>query len=100
MKKTVSNSELLAQMWGGDDFPDFERSYSVDAPRAASREDGPQLLLTVEQAKRALGIGRSHLYKVLARGELKSVKIGGSRRIPAVALDRYIEEMMEDAEAI
>jgi len=50
----------------------------------------PRLLLTPRQAAQALGISRSTIYELLASGELESVRIGTSRRIPVDALDRYV----------
>jgi len=51
-----------------------------------------QMLLRAEEAARALGIGRSKLYALLAAGELPVVRIGRSTRIPAAALERWVEE--------
>jgi len=51
-----------------------------------------QMLLRAEEAARALGIGRSKLYALLAAGELPVVRIGRSTRIPAAALQRWVEE--------
>ena len=52
-----------------------------------------QLLLTPVQAARALGIGRSKLYELLAKGELESVRIGNCRRVPASALHNFLSEL-------
>jgi excisionase family DNA binding protein len=50
-----------------------------------------RLLLTIEEACKQLGgIGRSHMYKILGRGELVSIKIGRCRRIPASELIAYV----------
>lgn len=50
-------------------------------------QDGPPALLSIEVARRRLGgIGRSALYDVIGRGELRSVKVGRRRLIPADAL--------------
>ena len=51
----------------------------------------PRLLYTPKQAAGALGIGRSKLYDLLRDGELESIHIGAARRIPAQALDEFIE---------
>ena len=48
------------------------------------------LLLTPTEAARALGIGRSKLYQLLAAGVLESVHIGACRRIPADALAAFV----------
>jgi len=50
-----------------------------------------KLLLTPEEAAKALSIGRSKVYELLASGELESLRIGASRRITVVALDAFIE---------
>ena len=52
-----------------------------------------QLLLTPVQAARALGIGRSKLYELLAKGQLESVRIGSCRRVPAQALHNFLSEL-------
>ncbi len=51
-----------------------------------------QILLRAEEAARALGIGRSKLYALVAAGELSVIRIGRSTRIPAAALERWVEE--------
>lgn len=59
-----------------------------------------KLLLTVAEAKEQLGIGRSHLYRLIERGELASVTIGRSRRIPMSALEEFIQRLQfEQAES-
>lgn len=75
---------------------DFD--FSPDAPPNAPPEESEPLLLTAEQASQVLQIGRSHLYELLGRGEIKSIKIGRSRRIPVIEIERYIESGMEDGE--
>lgn len=49
-----------------------------------------------EAAATALSIGRATLYELLARGEITSIKIGRSRRIPRAALEEYAARL--DAE--
>ncbi|WP_202910851.1 excisionase family DNA-binding protein [Mycobacteroides abscessus] len=43
-------------------------------------------LYTVDQAARILGCGRGKVYKMIGAGEIRSVKIGKLRRIPASVL--------------
>ena len=47
-------------------------------------------LLTPEQAAAALAIGRTKVFELLRSGELESVRIGSSRRIPREALQEYM----------
>lgn len=48
------------------------------------------VLLTVEDAARALALGRTTVYQLLADGSLRSVKIGRARRVPRDALRDYV----------
>ncbi|MDT3395804.1 helix-turn-helix domain-containing protein [Streptomyces sp. B1866] len=63
-------------------------------PPTAERHDGhgdPTLVaLTVEEAARRLGIGRTTMYALVSSGQIRSVKIGRLRRIPAQALTEYL----------
>jgi excisionase family DNA binding protein len=49
-----------------------------------------RLLYRPGEAAEALGVSRARLYELLARGEIASVKIGASRRVPAVDLEDYV----------
>lgn len=60
-------------------------------------ESLPSLLLRPEQAAQALGIGRSKVYELISSGALRSVKIGGARRIPAAALTEFVAALEEVA---
>ncbi len=51
------------------------------------------LLLKVEAAAARLGVGRSTLYETIRRGEIESVLIGRSRRIPAAAVEAYVARL-------
>jgi excisionase family DNA binding protein len=53
------------------------------------------LLHTVEEAAQLLNISRWKVFELIRTNELRSVKIGGLRRIPAKALDEYVERLME-----
>jgi excisionase family DNA binding protein len=55
-----------------------------------------KLLLTVEEAAQRLGIGRSHTYVFVMRGELPSVKLGRARRVPAVELENFVERLRSE----
>ena len=55
-----------------------------------------KLLLTVDEAASALGIGRSLCYELLLRGELPSLKLGRRRLVSVAALERFIIERMQE----
>ncbi|MFD7446672.1 helix-turn-helix domain-containing protein [Streptomyces sp. NPDC059909] len=57
--------------------------------------DPTLLLLTVEEAARRLGIGRTTCFALIASGELESVKVGSLRRIPSDALAAYVARLRE-----
>jgi excisionase family DNA binding protein len=48
------------------------------------------MLLTLKETAMVLRLGRSKLYELMAAGKLRSVKIGGSRRISATALAEFV----------
>jgi excisionase family DNA binding protein len=64
--------------------------------RAHGDDVAPKLLLTPEEAAEVLSLGRTTVYRLLAREALPSVKIGASRRIPFVALREYVDRVMAE----
>ena len=54
-----------------------------------------KLLLTPEDAADLLSIGRSKLYELIGDGQLASVRIGASRRVPMSALVEFVESLQE-----
>ena len=58
------------------------------------------LLVTIDEAARRLSIGRSHIYEVMRRGGLRSVRIGRSRRILERDLEAYISQLLDGPEEL
>jgi excisionase family DNA binding protein len=54
-----------------------------------------KLLLSPEEAAKALGVGRSRVYDLIRTRELHSVRIGKSRRVPVSAVRAYVERLTE-----
>ncbi len=52
-----------------------------------------KLLLTPNEAAAALSLGRTKIYQLIASGELRSITIERSRRIPVAALMDFIERL-------
>jgi excisionase family DNA binding protein len=52
---------------------------------------GGRLLYSVTEAARLLGVGRTYMFRLIAAGEIESIKVGKLRKIPFDALDRYID---------
>jgi len=53
----------------------------------------PSTLLSVEQAADQLGISRSRVFTLIRDGQLRSFKLGASRRIPRDAVDELVETL-------
>ena len=47
-------------------------------------------VMTVHQAREALGVGRTGVYKLIDQGLLKCFKIGNAYKIPKTALIEYV----------
>lgn len=72
----------------------YRRSEQVRSLHRFKEDAVPQhMLLTPERAAEQLDVGRTTVYGLIASGELDSVKIGRSRRIPADALVAYVERL-------
>lgn len=56
-----------------------------------------QRLLRVEQSGERLNISRAKVYELIASGELRSIKIGGARRIPVEAIDELVASLSENS---
>jgi excisionase family DNA binding protein len=52
-------------------------------------------LLKVPVVAERLGLGVARTWELVASGELPSLKIGRSRRVPASAVDEYIKAGIE-----
>ena len=52
----------------------------------------PDRLLTVRETQQYLHISRVKVYELIRTGQLASLKIDKSRRIPASAVERFIAE--------
>ena len=61
-------------------------------PTTNPNHDEP-LLYTIPEAATALRISRTKLYELLDSGDVESVHIGRSRKIPAEALRIYINNL-------
>jgi len=55
-----------------------------------------QLLVTPEEAARRLSVGRTTIYELMSSGELQSVNIGRSRRVPVSSLSSFVSRLIGD----
>ena len=49
-------------------------------------------LLKLPEVAARLGLSRTAIYRLMARGELQPIHIGGALRFPASAIDNLIEK--------
>jgi excisionase family DNA binding protein len=58
-----------------------------------SPEELPPILFSTAEVARLLGIGHCRVYDLIRWRELRSVKVGASRRISARALAEYVANL-------
>lgn len=51
----------------------------------------PKLAFSVAEACAALGLGKTNIYRLIAAGELETVKIGGRRLVPANSIRALLD---------
>ncbi len=59
-----------------------------------------RLLLRPVEVAEAIGVGRSKVYELLASGQLPSVRVGASVRVPVDSLRAWIASQTDDAARI
>ena len=59
-----------------------------------------KLLLRPAEVGETLGVGRSKVYELLASGDLPSIRIGGSVRVPVEALRAWIDRQLDETREI
>ena len=60
--------------------------------------DQPPLLLSVEQAARLLGLGRSKAYELVLTRKLASIRVGRRRLVPRTCVDEFVARRIADGE--
>jgi excisionase family DNA binding protein len=66
---------------------------TFDRGSAEVRNELVPKLLTIVDAARLLGIGRTTLYELIARGQLEVLHIGRAARIPIESVDSFIDAL-------
>jgi excisionase family DNA binding protein len=51
----------------------------------------------VRRAGAFLVIGRTNVYELIRSGALRSVRVGGPRRVPVAALDEFVARLLDAA---
>jgi excisionase family DNA binding protein len=57
------------------------------------------LLLSIEDAGKALGVGRSTVYELIGSGDLELVHIGRSARVPVEAVQAFVARLRRQADS-
>jgi excisionase family DNA binding protein len=57
-------------------------------------------VLTVDEARRVLRIGRRQLYRAIARHDVPALKLGRSIRIPRSGLEAWLSASAEGSDSI
>ena len=64
---------------------------SLSEPQGQPSAVQDPLLYSPAQAAHALGIGRTKVYELMARGDLPFLSIGTARRIPVLSVQRFVD---------
>lgn len=62
----------------------------------ATTPDPTRLLLTVPEAARRLGIGRTLMYELISTGQIASVRVGRLRRVRPTDLEAYTNSLVAE----
>ena len=54
------------------------------------------ILVSVADAARLLSIGRTAAWELVRKRKIRSVKIGRTRRVPILAIQEYIQRLLDD----
>ena len=55
-----------------------------------------KVLLTIEEAADLLSLGLSSVYALVLNKQLRSIKVGRSRRVPLIALHQFVERRLQE----
>ena len=76
-----------------------EQTPKVSDLAALLREGGPETLVyRATEVSKLLKLSRAKIYEMAAAGILPSIKVGRSIRIPAAALERWLEANTREGE--
>jgi excisionase family DNA binding protein len=70
----------------------FPPGKAADAAGDSDPEPAP-LLLTIPDAGRLLGLGRTTMYGLIGAGEVEVVHIGRAARIPLESVERFVDRL-------
>jgi excisionase family DNA binding protein len=59
-----------------------------------------QVLLRMDEAADSLAVSKSHIERMVARGELRTVQVGRGRRVPVSEIERWVAERVPPREGV
>ena len=68
----------------------------MNEPEPEKRGPVNVVVYTVEEAAQVLKISRWKIFDLIRTNQLRSVKIGGLRRIPCTAIEEYIAQLLKE----
>jgi excisionase family DNA binding protein len=77
----------------------MEQGQNTAAPHWGKQAADTVQLLTVPQAAKRLAVSTAKVWILLSRGDLRSVKIDASRRVPEDALREYVAKLAAEEQA-
>lgn len=65
-------------------------------PKSDTQVDVFPLLLSINETARQLNVSRSTVYRIIGKGELRTVRLRGRHLVPASEPDRYVSQIIRD----
>jgi len=73
------------------------RRTAAAVQQSTSLEAEPLMALSPEQVARTLGVSRTKVFQLIARRELKSIRIGKHRRVPVWEVEAFLRRGVEES---
>jgi excisionase family DNA binding protein len=71
----------------------FPHGKAADAAGQPADSESAPVLLTIPEAGRLLGLGRTTMYELIGAGEVEVVHIGRAARIPLESVERFVDRL-------
>lgn len=66
-------------------------------PPATEIRTASKVLVSVDEAAAMLSIGRTFVYALIMRNEIRSIKVGRTRRVLVSSLFDYVSQLIDQA---
>jgi excisionase family DNA binding protein len=70
--------------------------YLLGATVSAEPAEPEPYLVSLDEAARRLGLGKTSVYGLVRAGRLKTVKVGKRHLVPTASLDAYVSSLTND----